>query len=620
MNIRDFYYIIKEYIIKEGGFLSNIKMFHCVYNWKSKLVLLFITLLIIVSNKSYANSQTDSLKQQLSYSEGNDKMKILQKLCREYLFISPDSCVKYGTETVKLAQELNDKQSEAEANKKIGYALYRVGNYDSSLLYFEKARELFIQIEDHLGLAIITNFIGAVYEKKSDYPKAIASFIDAEKSCDTLINNDSIQTSVKRLYAILYTNLGILYHKLDSIQKPLDYFNRALRFAEEINDSTRISASYSNLGMMYKAMKEYDIALTQYLKSLTISQKIGNRDYELATLNNIANLYSDRGLSDSALIYYHKAMDIAVGTGDKYGLSLINRNIAEIYLIQQNYKRAFENANMALKYSQAIGSLEEVYSNYELLSRVYKVTGDYENAYHYYVQYAVLKDSITGIETRGKVAEIQTKYETEKKEKENKLLIKDIEFEKGKSYYLMLLAVLLSLMGIISLVLFYFIRKNTITKRKLAKAEAVRLEAELESQKRELTLGALSVSRNLEFINSLINELKELTENVNEDGLQSLNNIVKKLTQQQSDNSWKEFEKRFSEIHSNFNSQLLQKFPNLTQSEVKLSAFLKLGMNTKEICSITFQSVRAVEATRLRLRKKLGLTNGENLSMFLQKF
>ena len=162
--------------------------------------------------------------------------------------------------------------------------------------------------------------------------------------------------------------------------------------------------------------------------------------------------------------------------------------------------------------------------------------------------------------------------------------------------------------------------KNAVTKKQLAESEAARLEAELEAQKRELTLGALSVSRNLEFINSLINELKELSDNVNEDGLQSLNNIVKKLTTQQSDSSWKEFEKRFSEIHSDFYSRLINEYPALSQSEVKLSAFLKLGMNTKEICSITFQSIRAVEATRLRLRKKLGLINSDNLSMFFQKY
>ncbi|PJB58496.1 MAG: hypothetical protein CO098_08350, partial [Bacteroidetes bacterium CG_4_9_14_3_um_filter_41_19] len=205
-------------------------------------------------------------------------------------------------------------------------------------------------------------------------------------------------------------------------------------------------------------------------------------------------------------------------------------------------------------------------------------------------------------------------------DKENKLLKKDIEFEKGKSYYLLILALLLTFTGIVSLILFYFIRKNALTRKQLAESKATALEAKLEGQKRELTLGALSLSRNLEFINSLINELSKLSGFVTDGGIRPLNNIVKKLDRQQSNSSWKEFEKRFSEIHSNFYSRLLEEYPTLTQSEVKLCAFLKLGMNTKEICSITFQSVRAVEASRLRLRKKLNIASCDNLSMFLQKY
>ena len=65
-----------------------------------------------------------------------------------------------------------------------------------------------------------------------------------------MILNDSDQISVKRLYSILYTNIGLVYHELDSINKPLNYFEEALRYAEEINDSIRITASYSNYEML----------------------------------------------------------------------------------------------------------------------------------------------------------------------------------------------------------------------------------------------------------------------------------------------------------------------------------------------------------------------------------
>jgi len=77
-----------------------------------------------------------------------------------------------------------------------------------------------------------------------DYNKAISYFVKTEKSCDTLILTDADKKSVKRLYAILYTNMGLVYHHLDSINKPLNYFEKALGYAEEINDSVRLLKSH----------------------------------------------------------------------------------------------------------------------------------------------------------------------------------------------------------------------------------------------------------------------------------------------------------------------------------------------------------------------------------------
>lgn len=588
------------------------------------LIFSFIPVLLFADNPRLPDGQEskiDSLNQLLHQSEGKEKLEILQTLTRKYLFQSSDSCIKYGTLAVNLAQELQNIDQEALACKKMGYSCYRIGDYNRSIKYYKSALEGFLEGKQYLDAAVITNFLGDVYTQKSDYTRAISYLILAEKSCDTLIRNDSLQKPVTRLYAIIYTNFGIVYHSLDSIQKPLNYFNKALHYAEKIKDSNRIAASYSNIGMIYKAWKNYNVAISNYKKALDILQLIGNWDYEIATLNNIASLYYDQEVYDSAEFYYRKALTLAKDTGDKYGLSLINRNIASINLLQGNYKLAFENANLAMEYSREVGSLSEIYSNYKLLSDIYKSKGDYKKAFHYYSQFVALKDSVSGMKTREKVADIQTKYETEKKEKENTLLKKDIEIEKRKSFYLIIVAIILIIAGMVSLMLFYFIRKNAINKKKLAESETARLEDKVAHQKRELASSTLTLSRNLEFINSLIEDIKTLSEHVDNDmAYASISRIIKKLEQQNSDKCWEEFETRFQEIHQHFYQKLYENFSGLTTNDVKLCALLKMGMNTKEICSVTFQSVRAVEAARLRLRKKLNLKNEKNLALFLQHF
>ena len=581
--------------------------------------LLFFSLSLFSTILYATQINTDSLKILLPQKDGFEKLEILQSLNREYLFSSADSCIKYGEKAVLLAHKLHDNEQEALAYKRMGYTSYILGNFRESIQYYNRSLINFNASGEYLDAAIITNLLGDAYSRLSDFSNAISYFKITERNCDTLINNPSVQTSVKRLSSVLYINLGLLYYKIDSTQKPLDYFNKALIFAQEIGDSTRIAACFSNIGMVYKKNQHYDLALSEYFKSLKISIRHGNNNYQTATLTNIATLYEKKSINDTALLYYLKANKLAFDNKNKFGLSHTFRGIASIYSKKGNFHQAITNANLALKNAQATNSLKEISFAYKLLSDIYIANGNFKDALNYYIEYSLLEDSISGAETKQKVIEIEMKYETEKKEKENKLLKKDIEIQKRKSNYLLLLAAILSLMGMISLALFYYLRKNALTKKQLAESEAARLEIELDSQKRELTLGALSLSRNIEFINSLIKELKSVSSCVSEEGIPQLNRIVKKLNQQQSDSSWKEFEMRFSEIHSGFYNRLLEKYPSLTQSEVKLAAFLKLGMTTKEICSITFQSIRAVETARLRLRKKLNLESGNNLSMFLQK-
>jgi DNA-binding CsgD family transcriptional regulator len=82
----------------------------------------------------------------------------------------------------------------------------------------------------------------------------------------------------------------------------------------------------------------------------------------------------------------------------------------------------------------------------------------------------------------------------------------------------------------------------------------------------------------------------------------------------------KEFSVRFQEVHQGFCEALLLKFPDLTQSELKLCAFLRLNMSTKEISELTGQRLLTVEHARYRLRKKLGISNSEvNLVTYLSQ-
>ncbi|MBD0259794.1 MAG: hypothetical protein ICV83_29095, partial [Cytophagales bacterium] len=87
-----------------------------------------------------------------------------------------------------------------------------------------------------------------------------------------------------------------------------------------------------------------------------------------------------------------------------------------------------------------------------------------------------------------------------------------------------------------------------------------------------------------------------------------------------SDADWHRFEMNFNLVHGDFIKRLLHQYPSLTPQEVKLSAYLRLNLNTKEIAQLMNISIRGVEISRYRLRKKLNLVRDDNLTEFVLKF
>lgn len=99
-----------------------------------------------------------------------------------------------------------------------------------------------------------------------------------------------------------------------------------------------------------------------------------------------------------------------------------------------------------------------------------------------------------------------------------------------------------------------------------------------------------------------------------------LKNISNNLSNEFTHYAWARFKIYFSKAHHSFFDRLTDKFPDLTPNEKRLCAFIRVGMRTKDISNITFQSAETIKSYRSRLRKKLNLGQDDNLSIFLSSF
>ena len=98
-----------------------------------------------------------------------------------------------------------------------------------------------------------------------------------------------------------------------------------------------------------------------------------------------------------------------------------------------------------------------------------------------------------------------------------------------------------------------------------------------------------------------------------------LRGVIKDINKNSEQDIWPEFEIRFKETHADFYKNLTTRFPNLTPNELKLCAFLKLNMSTKEISELTNQNPDSLKIARHRLRAKLGLSRPVNIVNFLNQ-
>lgn len=119
---------------------------------------------------------------------------------------------------------------------------------------------------------------------------------------------------------------------------------------------------------------------------------------------------------------------------------------------------------------------------------------------------------------------------------------------------------------------------------------------------------------------SLNQKLKNAILPLKPEAKKPITDIIRETDRNISSDTWEEFETRFNQVHHDFSARLLKEFSNLSPNELKLCAFLRLNMSTKEILTITQQSSNSISVARHRLRTKLGIERDENLITFLSKY
>ncbi len=153
--------------------------------------------------------------------------------------------------------------------------------------------------------------------------------------------------------------------------------------------------------------------------------------------------------------------------------------------------------------------------------------------------------------------------------------------------------------------------------------ENEKLEAEVKHKNQELASATLHIVQKSEILNAIKDELEKLQNKATSDPKleREITHIIKMLEQDaRTDADWEQFSHHFDQVHSDFLKRLGEQHAHLSPNDYKLCAYLRLNLSSKEIAALMNISLRGVESSRYRLRKRLGLDTEANLTDFLMRF
>jgi DNA-binding CsgD family transcriptional regulator len=215
--------------------------------------------------------------------------------------------------------------------------------------------------------------------------------------------------------------------------------------------------------------------------------------------------------------------------------------------------------------------------------------------------------------------DMQNNFDKVMAEKEFEQALNEVARKRQQVLHLMITGGIL--LGLVIFILLFLLQKNKVNRVKL-KSEKLRLEKEklnndLSYKNKELTTNVMYLLKKNELILTVSDKLKKAKMSFKIENRKVIEDVIRDLESASKGDMWKEFELRFQEVHSDFYDKLNKLFPNLTPNELKLCAFLRLNMSTKDIAAITFLTVNSINIARHRLRKKLDMDKDESLIVFL---
>lgn len=462
--------------------------------------IIFLSFVLLYHYSFAQTTKIDSLTNKLDYSSDNEKLNIYLELSDLNRKRSLDTAKLYAEQAMQLAIRLKNQIALATSYLELGSisylqgeskdALYSydkgievLGDKDEILLYslinnkgnslimsgqleaglqcYKKVLKYRRTIQDTAKIADVLNNIGVVNYYKGNYNSAMENLLEAAELFD--------QKGLKNRAAGLYGNIAMIYNEMGNYKKAIDYNRKALTNYYQLEDYHGQTGLLINMANIYKNIDSLEQSIKYSREALLLAKEKGFIPFISLAYSNLGLAYEKKGYNEKAIDFIKRSLEIDSSQGSVQKQAKNHRILGGLYRKQSEYNKALFHLNKSEYLSEKSNWVSDYYDIYLAKSKIYEAIGDYKNSLEYYHKYTVVKDSIFNEEKHHQITELETKYETEKKDKE--LLQLSEENSKQKIIILKNRYFLFGILFVLLVVVLFgalFIRQSKIRSRQKA--------------------------------------------------------------------------------------------------------------------------------------------------------
>lgn len=525
----------------------------------------------------------------------------------------------------------------ANGKSNVGFSYYTLGLSSKALPYFDQAIEIYRQQVDSVEIAInLANKAHCLFYI-GEYTDALQCMNEALE-IERLLGNEEGES-------INLNAIGKIYEQWKKYDDALFFYHLALNIDQKQNNLNRTAIRLSSIGSAFLQKKKIDSALFYQQKALEIDHELGNMEGIGIRLGRIGEIYQEKKDFKIAEGYFKQALDIFSQFSHESAYASMLLNLARNSKSQNNSDQSLEYYLKCIDFGEKHKLNPLIHKASKEIAEVYEFSAEYQKAYFYLSESTKLEEELFNKDNLRIINEFKEKYESEKIENTNKLLQKDLEL-KEKSERLFLILFLLLILLLVSIILFYKSRVTLMAKNKMllqsefnlrhsqlqkieadnklledrifAEKQINRLqkekhEFELEFKNTKLANATICLVNKNEILSEALTELRKYKPN---DQLENVIRFIQKNID--ADQDWHHFRIEFEKTNPGFFDRLYSVYSNLSDYDVRLCAYLLIGLTTKEIARLMNLSLDSVSKNRQRLRKKMMLEPETDLNHLLK--